>query len=139
MRFHLFTSVALVTIAVLAAAPFASAKTTAKFLKGQYATEAQCAKLRAIEAGGPRNVETAAEVLDETGFHGWEGTCEFTTIFEHDPGKSWVAIMVCFEGPSASPATYFFTKDEEHDAFDVVSDDNDEVERYTPCASKEGK
>lgn len=139
MRFNTFILVALAALAVAAGAPFASAKTTAKFLKGQYATEAQCAKLRKIEAGTPRNVETAPEVLDETGFHSWEGTCEFTSIFEHEPGKSWVAIMVCFEGASALPTTYLFMKDELQDAFDVTSDDNDEVERYTPCASKEGK
>lgn len=114
------------------------AKERATFLKGQFATEANCEKLRKIEAGGPRNVETAPELLDASGFHGWEGGCEFTTVFEHDAGTSWVGLMVCFEGPTAAPQTYLFTRSESDDSFEVTYQGQDQAELYVRCDAQKG-
>lgn len=127
-------------IAALLAMPLpAIAKDRATFLKGQYATVAQCEKLRKVEVGGPENVGTAPELLDENGFHNWEGGCEFTKIYEHDPGRSWLAIMVCTDGNSATPEMYFFSKDETEDSFDVSrSDGRGEQETYARCDAKKG-
>lgn len=114
-------------IALAVALPMAAeGKDRAAFLTGQYATAEQCEKLRKIEAGGPKGVGTSPELLDAGGFHGWEGGCEFTKIFEHDPGKSWTAIMLCTDGPASSPGLYHFVKDETEDRFEVTGPDQDE-------------
>ena len=124
---------------VLAVSTAAVAKDRAAFLTGQYATAAQCEKLRKVEEGGPENVGTAPELLDADGFHGWEGGCEFTKIYEHDPGQSWLAIMVCRDAVSSKPEMYFFSKNEGEDAFVISrSDDDDEAATYTRCDAKKG-
>ena len=123
----------------LVASTAAVAKEKAAFLTGQYATKEQCEKLRKVEAGGPKNVGTAPELLTADGFKSWEGACEFTKIFEHDPGQSWVAIMVCSEGMTTTPEMYVFTKHENEDSFDVShADDAEGPETYTRCESKKG-
>lgn len=124
----------------LASVPFAAeAKERATFLSaGQYATTEQCEKLRAVEAGGPNNVGTAPELLTADGFHGWEGGCEFTKVFDHDPGKSWTAIMLCSEGMSSRPALYHFVKDVKEDRFEVTGPDSDDEgsAAYLRCDAK---
>jgi hypothetical protein len=123
----------------LVAATSAAAKDRAAFLVGQYATAAQCEKLRKVESGEPRNVGTAPELLDSDGFHGWEGGCEFTKIYEHDPGQSWLAIMVCSDAVSSTPEMVFFTRNEGEDAFVVSrSDDEDDPGTYTRCDARKG-
>lgn len=123
----------LLIVLALVVPAIASAKERAAFLAGQYATAAQCEKLRAIEAGGPHNVSTAAEVLDADG-------CAFTRIFEHEPGRTWLALMICPEGPSITPATYVFAKDGDRDAFEVHAPGaEDGPETYTPCDARKGK
>jgi len=128
----------LIALALMASTA-AVAKDRATFLQGQYATSAQCEKLRKVESGGDENVGTAPELLDSDGFHGWEGGCEFTKIYEHDPGQSWLAIMVCTDATSSKPEMYFFSKNEGEDAFVVSrSDDDDEPATYTRCDAKKG-
>jgi hypothetical protein len=128
----------LILIALALAAPAtAVAKERAGFLIGQYATAEQCEKLRKVEAGGPKNVGTAPEVLDADGFHGWEGGCEFTRIFEHEPGQSWLALMVCSEGMTMTPTSYVFVKHESEDSFEVhEAGDQDGPEVYTRCDAR---
>lgn len=126
-------------IALAIAMPMAAvAKDRAAFLAGQYATSEQCEKLRKIEAGGPKNVGTAPELLDADGFHSWEGGCEFTKIFEHAPGTSWTAIMVCTDGMSSAPGLYHLIKDETEDRFEVSGPDQDEdgSAAYLRCDAK---
>ncbi len=77
---------------------------------GSYATKEGCEKLKAIDAGGDRNVETAPDVLTEDGFMGWEGACTFKSITEKEPGKMWSAAMDCAEGASEGPETDIFEK-----------------------------
>jgi hypothetical protein len=128
------------TVVVLCAAACAISPAVAKdrayFLRGQYATEADCAKLREIEAGGPRNVETAAELLDAEGIHGWEGSCEFTKVLDHDPGKSWVGLMVCSEGIQTTAQNYVFMKNEDADSFDVAAANAESPDTYIRCDAK---
>jgi hypothetical protein len=128
-----------IALASLVAVSAAHAKERATFLQGQYATKDQCEKLRKIEAGGPKNVGTAPEVLDADGFHDWEGGCEFTKIFEHDPGKSWFALMICSDAVNQTPETYSIHKHETEDAFDIAGSDDDEPGTYTRCDAKAGK
>ncbi|WP_439543038.1 hypothetical protein [Hyphomicrobium sp.] len=111
----------------------------ATFLTGQYATADQCAKLRKIEAGEPRNVGTAPELLDETGFHGWEHDCAFTKVFEHKPGKSWAAMMICSEGMSMKPELFAFFKEGEEDRFEVSGTNDEQPEVYARCDANKGK
>lgn len=122
----------------LVAATAAAAKERATFLTGQYATAEQCAKLRKIEAGGPKTVETAPELLDADGFHGWEDGCGFVKIFEHEPDTSWLALMICSEGMTVNAANYVFTKVE--DTIEVYGPhaDGEGPEIFTPCEPKKG-
>jgi arylsulfatase A-like enzyme len=123
----------------LAASTAAVAKERAGFLSGQYATKAQCEKLRLVEAGGPSNVGTAPELLDADGFKSCVGGCAFTKVFEHDPGKSWVALMVCSEGNAITPEMYVFTKLEAEDGFEVGhAEDEEGPEIYTRCDARKG-
>lgn len=117
---------------VMALAAAADAKERASFIEGTFATEKGCKKLEAIAKGKPRNVETAPEVLTADGFAGWEGSCEFTKIFEHEPGQVWVGIMYCVEGAATNAATYAFTKTGP-DTFDVAGGGGDEAEEYRRC------
>jgi hypothetical protein len=140
MRFTLGDPMRIFLIALaLVASTAVHAKQRATFLKGQYATTEQCEKLRKIEAGGPKGVGTTPELLDADGFHGWEGGCEFTKIFEHEPGKSWVALMICSDAVSETPEMYSITKDETEDSFQIAGSDDDEPGTYTRCEAKTGK
>lgn len=123
----------------LLAGSAAAAKEKATFLAGQYATADQCVKLRKIEAGGPKNVGTVPELLDADGFKGWEGGCAFTKVFEHEPGRSWLALMICTDGNATTPETYVFTKNEGEDSFEVDrSDSDDGPATYMRCDAKKG-
>lgn len=131
----------LVTALVLALLPVgALAKDRASFIDGTYASGEGCKKLAALEAGTPRNVETVPEVLTADGFKSWEGACEFTKVFEHDPGKVWVGLMVCSEGAGIGPQTVVILKGE-GDSFEVADSDNEEEEPevYQRCDGVKGK
>lgn len=129
---------ALGLLVALPAAPLA-AKERASFLAGTYATEDGCRKLARIHAGGPRNLETVPWTLEADGFHGWEGACEFTRIDEHEPGRSWIAIMMCVEGAQLAPELYLFMKDEAEDAFEVARQGDDSPELYRRCGAGKGR
>ena len=132
---------AIAILMVLAAAPLA-AKEKARFLgTGTYATAEGCEKLKKIAAGGPKNVETTPELLDEHGFHGWEGDCEFTKIFEHEKDKSWLGLTTCVDGATISSVTYVFIKDETSGVFEVAAQGEgaeSEQHVYSRCETKKG-
>ncbi|MCB1519193.1 MAG: hypothetical protein KDJ37_01305 [Hyphomicrobiaceae bacterium] len=125
-----------VAIAILAAvllpADRVLAKDKASFIDGSYATEEGCAKLKALAAGTPRSVETVPEVLTAEGFKGWEGSCEFTKIYEHDPGKSWVAVLFCVEGATMTPLTYAFARNDDG-TIEVGGGSEPEPELFRKC------
>ncbi|MDX2257611.1 MAG: hypothetical protein NW205_01715 [Hyphomicrobiaceae bacterium] len=123
---------ALSALAVFWAPPAAGAAERAEFLKGTYATADGCRKLQKLAAGTPRSVETVPETLDAEGFHGWEGGCRFTRIFEHEAGKVWIGLMFCVEGASLTPQTYAFVKGD-GDSFEVAGSEDDEPDLYLPC------
>lgn len=137
LKIHTYVVAAAAALSLTAATGVLAGE-SASFLTGQYATAEQCAKLRKIEAGTPRNVETAPELLDATGFHGWEHGCTFTKVFEHEPGKSWAAIMICSEGMSMTPELYAFFKDETADRFEVSGTNDEQPETYERCDAKGG-
>ena len=127
------------SIAAIGVTP-AMAKERAAFLgSGTYATSQDCEKQRKIEAGGPRNVETSPELLTAEGFRGWEGACEFTKVFEHDPGKSWTGLMSCFEGAQFTPQLYLFMKSEADGSFEVAAQNQDMPTAYVRCDPKKGE
>lgn len=129
----------IIVFAGLCVAVPAHAKDRANFIHGQYATKNDCEKLRKIEAGGPRNIESVPELLDATGIHGFEGDCEFTKVFDHEIGKSWVAIMVCSEAAQMTAQNYLFLKNETEDSFDVASPDAEMPDIYARCDAKKGR
>ncbi len=128
----------LIALALAASTTAVAAQERATFLAGQYATADQCEKLRKIEAGTPKNVSTAPELLDADGFHGWESDCRFTKVFEHEPGRSWAALMICSDGMTATPGLYAFMKDAAEDRFEVSHSDDKEPATYTRCDAKKG-
>lgn len=114
------------------------AKERAAFFRGTYATKQDCEKQRAIDAGGPRTLETAPELLNRDGFRSWEGACEFTKVFQHDP-KTWIGLMMCTEGASMTPQTYVFQKAEGKDAFLVAGANQEAPDEYVRCDPKKGR
>lgn len=124
--------------ALLAMVGPAAAKEKARFIDGTYATEDGCRKLKAIAAGTPRNVETVPDVLDEDGFKGWEGVCEFTQVLEHEAGRVWVGLMVCSEGMTIVPQTYVFIRGEDK-SLEVAASGQDAPEIYKRCDAGKGK
>lgn len=114
------------------------AKEQATFIEGTFATEAGCAKLEALGKGTPRNVETVPDVLTKDGFQGWEGSCEFTRIDIHEPGKVWIGLMYCVEGATMAPQTYAFIKGGDG-SLEVAATGEDEPQVYRRCDADKGK
>lgn len=121
-----------------AASGSAVAREKARFITGTFSSEQGCKMLDALAKGAPRRIETVPEVLNEDGFIGWESNCTFTKVFEHDPGKIWVGLMVCAGGPSINAQNFVFYKDGE-DRFEVSAAGQDEPQTYVRCNTGEGK
>jgi hypothetical protein len=123
--------------AIVAAGALAAGSVAAKpgvkaaFIKGTFATDHECKKLRAVEAGGPKNVATAPELLTSGGFLGWENWCSFVSIKLQ--GGSYSAKMSCGEGLQEWTDTYSF-KRRADGAFDVTV--KGKTERYLRCDPK---
>jgi hypothetical protein len=64
------------------------------FLAGVWATADGCKRQAAIDAGGPKSVETTPEILTSEGYKGWEGGCTFSSIKEDGAGK-WTVATQC--------------------------------------------
>ncbi len=125
-------------LSVCTASGGAQAKDKAEFLQGTFATETGCKMLKALSGGTPRRIETAPEVLTQEGFKGWESDCEFTKVFEHDPGRIWLGMKLCFAGPSIGPQTFVFIKGQGGN-FEVAASGQDQPEIYVRCETAEGK
>ncbi len=65
----------------------ADARQRPSFLKGVWATADGCKMQAAIDAGGPKSVETTPEILTADGYKGWEGGCSFSSVKEDGAGK----------------------------------------------------
>lgn len=122
----------IVAIVVLAGSPVAARPgIKAPFIKGTYATDHECKKQRAVEAGGPKNVATAPELLTSGGILGWENWCSFVSI--KSQGGAFIAKMSCGEGLQEWTDTYRF-KRLAGGAFDVTV--KGKTERYVRCDPK---
>jgi len=114
----------------------AFAKETASFIEGTYATVKGCKMLEKLADGTPRTISTVPDTLDKNGFHGWEGGCEFTKIFEHMPGKVWTGLMYCVEGNAINAPNMVFLRDEDDNSFEVLQAGNDSPEVFHRCDVK---
>lgn len=139
ISFRQTTGLLAISAAAICLAQTANAKVRAGFLKGQYATEENCKKLRKIEAGTPKTIANAPELLDADGFKGWEGGCNFTQVFTHEPGSAWLGLMVCGEGATITPAMYLFMKSDTDDSFEVAGQNQEMPELYIRCDSRKDK
>ena len=104
-------------VVALAVAAFSTAAAQQKsglkatFVDGAYTIGAKaCAKLKAIERGGRRNLNTVPWTLDTDGFHGWEGGCTFSKITEAQKGKEWLVEADCAEAADESKESYRFVR-----------------------------
>lgn len=127
--------VGLVAVAFTAGAASA-ASTPAGFIDGVYAREGQCEKWQAIEAGGPRNIETVTETLTSEGFRSWEGNCDFETITEKEKGKVYEAKMQCIEGAAEWTETNTFVLQPSGGAMTVWIEG--EKHEFVRCGGKKG-
>lgn len=129
---------ALAIATVLLTATAASAQETAAFLGTQtYATTEGCAKLKALAAGGDRNISTVPETLSSKGFDGWEHSCTFKSVTENEAGKSWKVVSSCEEGESQWDDTQVFEK--AGDTFKVLGEGEEEATVYAVCDAPPAK
>ncbi len=128
--------VVLICLLALACPLVAFAKEKASFIKGTYATQEGCKMLGKLAAGTPRALTTVPDTLDEDGFHSWEGSCEFTKVFEHQPGAIWTGLMYCVEGNTINVPTLVFLLNEEDQSFEVVPAGSDAPEVWHRCNVK---
>lgn len=77
---------------------------------GTYATAEGCAKLKALAAGTPRNLNTVPETLTASGYQGWEHSCSFTSIKPIRKDKTWRVGTQCMEGPQRWQAVEAFER-----------------------------
>lgn len=103
----------------------------AAFIAGTYALKDRCAMVAALEAGGPRNVETVPETLTATGFDSWEGACTFEKIVDQEKGRVFLTTMRCHEGPEEWTETNTFTVESDGAALLVETDG--ETMRFERC------
>jgi hypothetical protein len=108
----------------------------ATFIDGIYAMEGRCESLVALDAGGPRTVETVPETLTAEGFKTWEGGCDFAGIEEEVEGRVFVATMTCTDGADEWKETDTFTVDPADRSITVAVDG--ESSRYVYCGSGKG-
>jgi hypothetical protein len=108
----------------------------ADFISGVFAKEGLCKKVEAIEAGGPKNIDTVTETLTPDGFRSWEGNCDFVTITEKEKGRSYEAKMQCIEGPEEWTETNTFDLDPSGSAITVWIEG--EKHQYVKCGSGKG-
>lgn len=131
----------LLSVAGLWFAGPALAEQAAAFLgSGTYATAEGCDKLKALAAGGDRNISTVPETLTAKGFDGWEHSCTFTSVAETAPGKSWKVVASCEEGESEWEDVQFVDKVDDK-TFKVKGEEDKEAMVYAVCdapAAKQG-
>ncbi|MGH1418608.1 MAG: hypothetical protein ACRBCJ_07105 [Hyphomicrobiaceae bacterium] len=130
---------AVLFVFMTAHASIALAQVKADFLVGTFASAKGCKMYNKLQAGTPRSIETVPDTLDADGFHGWEGACEFTKVWQHQPGMIWQALMYCSEGNTAGPQMFSFARDPETGTFDVSSIGQQEPETFHLCDKKKDK
>jgi len=123
----------------LTAPAFVQAQETAAFLGAQtYATAEGCEKLKALAAGGDRNISTVPETLSAKGFDGWEHSCTFKSVAEAEAGKSWKVVSSCEEGESQWDDTQVFEKASDG-TFKVLGEGEEEATVYAVCDAPPAK
>lgn len=126
-------------MAIMAGTLPASAQVEARFLGGTYVMSAEaCDKLNKLADGATRSVATVPWSVDETGFHSWEGGCDFTKVTERRKGREWVVQATCIEGPDEDKETYTFVKNA-NGSFAVTLQGERKPRTYTRCDVKKGK
>jgi hypothetical protein len=113
----------------------AADKVKANFIKGVWATADGCKMHAAIEAGGPKNVETTPEVLTEDGYQGWEGSCSFVSVKENGSGK-WTVETACAEGAEEWQDTEAWELDGAAGRLKVTV--NDQMTEFVRCDAGKG-
>lgn len=117
----------------------ARADQTASFLgDATYATAEGCTKLKALAAGGDRNISTVPETLSAKGYDGWEHSCAFKSVAETAPGKSWKVVASCEEGESVWDDAQVVEKVDDK-TFKVKGEDVQEATVYTVCDAAPAK
>lgn len=126
-------SLVLVAPALAASAEFLGSST--------FVTADGCNKLKALAAGGDRNISTVPETLTSQGYQGWEHGCGFKSVSEMEAGKSWKIVLSCEESENEWEEAQVMTKTGEA-TFEVKAEGESEATVYTVCdapAPKQGQ
>lgn len=99
---------------------------------GTYASPEGCRKIKALEAGAPRNVSSVPETLTAEGFESWEGGCEFLKITEVEKSRRWQASMACNEGPEETVEIDTFTRNADG-SFNVQVEGDEKISHFVLC------
>lgn len=134
MMRHSFLSLAVLSVM---AAPASADSARADFIEGVFAKPGLCEKVAAVDAGGPKNVDTVTETFSADGFRSWEGSCDFVSITEKEKGRSYEAQMKCIEGPEEWTETNVFELDPSGNAMTIFIDGD--KHEYVKCGSEKGK
>lgn len=109
------------------------AKTEADFVKGIFATENGCKQLKALSEGkAERSIKTVPEVLTREGFDGWEFSCEFTRIDQHN-SSTWIGLMLCQEGAKIGVSNFVFSKRDDG-VIEVFTPGEEQPDVFRLCA-----
>jgi hypothetical protein len=123
----------LFSVAALTALISASAMAAeATFLGGAtYTTAKDCRKLKALAAGGPRNIQTAPETLTAKGYLSWEGGCTIDKITAGKASNTWTVNLRCHEGAEENQLrTEVWTRQSDGS---LMSAFKDEKTKYIAC------
>ena len=105
------------------------------FLKGVWATADGCKMQAAIDAGGPKSVETTPEILTADGYKGWEGGCSFSSVKEDGAGK-WTVATDCTDAAEEWKDTEKWELDSAAGRLKVTVDD--QTTEFVPCDAGKG-
>ena len=130
--------IAFALIAPLGALPALADETAAFLGSATYATSEGCDKLKALAAGGNRNISTVPETLTSKGYDGWEHGCTFKSVAEAEAGKSWKVITSCEEGESQWEDSQLIEKTGEG-TFKVTGEGEEEPTVYAVCDAPAAK
>jgi hypothetical protein len=126
-------------LAVLAGLTVPAQAADADFLgAATYATADGCSKLKALAAGGDRNISTVPETLTAKGYHGWEHDCAFKSVSQTQSGASWKVVISCEEGENTWDETQVISKTGET-TFEVKAEGEDEATVYAVCDAPPAK
>jgi hypothetical protein len=125
----------MVAALALISAAHAAENVKAPFIAGVWATADGCKMQSAIDAGGPKSVETTPEILTADGYKGWEGGCSFSSLKDEGAGK-WTVETSCTDAAEEWKDTEKWELDSAAGRLKVTV--NDQTTEFVRCDAGKG-